>query len=463
MFAPENHTFNLMKNTYQLGLLLISFLFLSGCKHTQTPIPHTSAHLHEEDFAVSGGGVYLGWPETFESGTKTSYSAGNVTLSTGVWNLTDALLGTSTSDRKNGTKSVRIQNTGKLSMTFDLSQGASSVSILHAKFGTDANSSWDLYASTNNGSTWSKLGNTITTSSTTLQAATFPITFTGNIRFEVRKLGGGRLNIDNFQIQSNANPSPTPTRDDNLALGNPSGAQTNILMPNNYLVTRSQFSLAYNNSRGTCAWVSWHLSQAWKGTATRCNCFKVDPLLPTSFYRAASTHYSNTGFDRGHMCPSDDRDGNASDNEATFYMSNIVPQAPNNNQITWANLENYLRTLLPAHEVYILSGVYGQGGTGSNGGTTNTINNGNIVVPSRLWKVAVILSVGSNDVSRITTSTRVIAVDMPNTQNANTQPWGFYRTTVDNIESATGLNLLSSVPSDIQNTLEALVDNGPTN
>ncbi len=346
-------------------------------------------------------------------------------------------------------------------MTFNLTQGAGAVSIIHAKFGTDANSTWDLYASTNSGSSWSKVGNTITTSSTTLQTATFTMAYSGNVRFEVRKLDGGRLNIDDFLVDDNS--SPIPSRDDNLALGNPSGAQTNILMPNNYLVTRSQFSLAYNNSRGTCDWVSWHLSQAWKGSATRCNCFKIDPLLPTSFYRASTSHYTNSGFDRGHMCPSEDRDGSAADNEATFFMSNIVPQAPNNNQVTWANFENYLRTLLPSNEIYILSGVYGQGGTGSNGGVTNTIYNGSIVVPSRLWKVALILPVGGNDVSRISASTRVISVDMPNTQNANSQPWGFYRTSVDDIEAATGLSLLSNVPGNIQTVIEAVVDSGPTN
>ena len=37
-------------------------------------------------------------------------------------------------------------------------------------------------------------------------------------------------------------------------------------------------------------------------------------------------------------------------------MSNMVPQAPDNNQGAWANFENFLRTLLPANEVYIVAG-----------------------------------------------------------------------------------------------------------
>src|SRR5579859_3748071 len=80
--------------------------------------------------------------ENFESGTKGSYAAANVTLSTGVWNFSDALIGNLSTDRKNGSQSARVRNSGKLTMEFDLSSGASTVSVLHAKFGSDGNSTW---------------------------------------------------------------------------------------------------------------------------------------------------------------------------------------------------------------------------------------------------------------------------------------------------------------------------------
>ena len=58
--------------------------------------------------------------------------------------------------------------------------------------------------------------------------------------------------------------------------------------------------------------------------------------------------------------------------------------------------------------------------------------------------------------------TRIIAVDMPNTQTVNSQPWGNYRVSVDAIEAATGFDLLSSVAPSVQSVIEAAVDNGPT-
>jgi endonuclease G len=70
--------------------------------------------------------------------------------------------------------------------------------------------------------------------------------------------------------------------------------------------------------------------------------------------------------------------------------------------------------------------------------------------------------VGNNDVSRVTSGTRVIAVNTPN-DNGLSSAWGSYRTTVDAIEAASGLDLLSALPASVQNVVEARTDVGPTN
>lgn len=140
--------------------------------------------------------------EQFETGAKASYAAANVTLSTGVWNLNEALIGGSTSDRYLGTQSARVRNSGRITMQFDRTTGAGVVTIAHAKFGSDANTSWQFWCSTNRGSTWTQIGATIITSSTTLQTATFTPNIAGQVRCEVRKTDGttNRTNIDNIQI-----------------------------------------------------------------------------------------------------------------------------------------------------------------------------------------------------------------------------------------------------------------------
>jgi endonuclease G, mitochondrial len=259
-------------------------------------------------------------------------------------------------------------------------------------------------------------------------------------------------------------PAVEPTLPLHLTLGNPSGAIADGSQPNNHLVSRHQYALAYNNSRGTAAWVSWHTNSDWLGSAERCDCFLPDSTLPAGFFLAQTWDYSGTGFNRGHLCPSGDRDLSDADNAATFLLSNIMPQAPQLNQGIWADLEVYARTLVfQGYEVYTIAGGRGSGGTGSFGGTTTTLADGAITVPARYWKVLLILpNDDDDDIPRITPDTRVIAVDIPNTQAASAFPWGDYRTSVDAIEAATGLDLLSRVPAAIQAELEAVVDNGPT-
>jgi endonuclease G len=136
----------------------------------------------------------------------------------------------------------------------------------------------------------------------------------------------------------------------------------------------------------------------------------------------------------------------------------MIPQAPTNNQQTWNNMESYIRSLVTAgNEVYVIMGSYGVGGTGSNG-TYNTIDAGRVTVPNRVWKVVVVIPNGNGDLSRVTSSTRVIAVNTPNTNSISTD-WRTYRTSVDAIEAATGYNLLSNLPSTVQSAVEAVVDN----
>jgi endonuclease G len=220
--------------------------------------------------------------------------------------------------------------------------------------------------------------------------------------------------------------------------------------------------MSYHRDKGVPNWVAWHLVSNCLGSTPRQDDFRADNTLPSGWYQVGASSYSGSGFDRGHMCPSADRTLTVEDNSATFLMTNMIPQSPDNNRGPWAALEDYGRKLVSqGNEVYIYAGGYGRGGTGSNG-LFYTIDQGRIAVPARVWKIMLVLPNGTNDVSRVTTSTRIIAVDMPNIQGIRSNSWGIYRVSVDQIEAATGLNLLDILEDSLENTLESRVDNGPT-
>lgn len=454
-----------MKFKQLLFCLSLVGVFTTSCSLQDEVAPENTPDRTQQDKLASAT-----MTEGFETGSKTAYTAADVTLSTGVWNLNDALIGNTTSDIKSGTASARVRNLGKLTMKFNRTNGAGQVEVKHAKYGTDANSTWELWQSTNSGSSWTKVGSTITTSSTTLQTVVFTVNVSGTIRFEIRKMSGGtaRINIDDIAISDygtgGGGGTPPASSSVHLTMGNPSGAITNTAYPANYLFEKPQYVMSYNRDKGIANWVSWHLASSWLGSTPRQDDFRNDTSLPAGWYQVLGTSYSGSGFDRGHMCPSADRTLTVSDNSSTFLMTNMIPQAPDNNQGPWANLENYCRTLVSqGNELYIISGGYGQGGIGANGGTSYTINGGKVWVPARTWKVIVVLPNGTNDVTRVSTSTRVIAIDMPNQQGIRSANWGTYRTTVDAIEQATGYDFLSAVSTTIQASIENKVDAGATN
>ncbi|TKB99248.1 DNA/RNA non-specific endonuclease [Pedobacter cryophilus] len=428
--------------------------------------------------------------EDFEQGVKTSYAIADVSLKTGSWSFEDALLGKLAADVKNDNQSVRLR-TGKISMNFDI-DSISMIKFSHAQYGNDAVSELSLWVSSDQGLTYSQLGNSINAASKTFATDSFKVTLQKKVRFQIRKVGTTRINIDDFIFVGAGNPNivfnaipdvdpttppytstpapgrgtpsgtgtdvqPTTGDNSNLLFGNPSNALADVVMKENYLIDQKYYVQSYSSTRGTANWVSWHLDETSSTNATaRLDNFGAFTGLPTGFYQVQSNSYSGSGFDRGHICPSADRTSSAEANSATFLMTNMIPQAPNNNQRTWANLENYLRAeVQKGNEVYIIMGSYGKGGSGSVG-SAETINNGNITVPNRVWKVAVILTKGNGDLARVDANTRVLAVDTPNENTINSD-WTTYITTVDAIEKATNYNLLSSLPVALQTTLQSKI------
>jgi endonuclease G len=232
-----------------------------------------------------------------------------------------------------------------------------------------------------------------------------------------------------------------------LALGNPSSAGS--ADPNNYLLLNNYMAISYSRDRAIPNWVAWRITKADTGDVDRVDSFRPDDRLPKGWTRINSADYTGSGFDRGHICPSADRNANSESMAATFLMTNMTPQTGDLNRGPWQKLEAYLRTLVTrGSDVYIIAGAYGESGKIKK----------KVTIPTNNWKIAVAVPAGSS-VSAVNENTRVIAVDMPNAKGIKNAEWQTYRTTVRDIERKTGYNLFSNLPQNLQDALENKKDN----
>src|SRR5687768_8349334 len=232
-----------------------------------------------------------------------------------------------------------------------------------------------------------------------------------------------------------------------IVLGNPSNATSNQNQFDNFLLEHTGFIMSYNRTRGAPNWVTWHLQASDLGPIDRTNSFRTDTKLPSS-WRIKKADYNNSGYHRGHGCPSEDRSNTVAANRETFLMSNMQPQTARLNSGTWKALEGYVQNLVrQGFEAYQYAGCYGEKARLKN----------KVSVPTHCWKIVVVLTFGANDRERINSQTRVISVNMPNEPDL-VSGWRNYRVTINEIEEFTGFDFLSTLPEAIENSLEAATD-----
>jgi endonuclease G len=223
-----------------------------------------------------------------------------------------------------------------------------------------------------------------------------------------------------------------------------------------FILVRDQYTTSYNRNRGTPNWVSYNIDATHFGTEDRCDCFTFDDALPATFPRYKTSDYTGAGafhgygIDRGHLARSFDRTSGSLDNANTFYFSNIIPQAADNNQGPWADLETFLGNLARFNnkEVYVVAGVAGSKGT--------VKNEGKIVIPAITWKVALILprNDGLDDVDGYADA-QVIAVIMPNDPGIRTVDWETYKRPINEVEQVSGYDLLALLADNIEAAVES--------
>lgn len=231
------------------------------------------------------------------------------------------------------------------------------------------------------------------------------------------------------------------------------GAATDSDSSNDIRLDKTQYSLSYSQQHGGPNWVSWNLNRTHFGDVPRADNFSPDESLPAGVYRVVTGDYTGSGYDRGHQVQSEQRTQTRAENDATFLTTNILPQRNNLNAGPWLDLEEHTNRLAKFEnkELYNISG-----GIFSAQPATLLNSNGRVEIPDSTWKIVVVLPRGKGlaDIASAA-DFQLIAVNMPNVNGIQNNPWTLYRTTVDQIEAATGYDFLHALPDNIETQVEA--------
>ena len=205
-----------------------------------------------------------------------------------------------------------------------------------------------------------------------------------------------------------------------------------------------RYSFRYDTAWRQARWVAHTLTAAEvavKGT-DRSDRFRSDPqIINRGFPAAADSDYKKSGYDRGHLLPSADRDDSAAENEATFLLSNVSPQRPALNRGVWKNLEEFVRQVAARYDsVWVV--------TGGQGDLSDRIGKNRVVVPDYYYKTLLIKVKGVY---------YAVAFYIPN-QDKLQKNYSSYAMSVDQLEQTLGMDFYKGLNDSVEHNAESSVN-----
>ncbi len=203
------------------------------------------------------------------------------------------------------------------------------------------------------------------------------------------------------------------------------------------------YLVGYDEERRNPAWVAFRLPEPkFAEAAPRPESFSEDRRLRA---RVEHRDFSGSGYDRGHLAPNHAVAlcfGPAAQ-EQTFLLSNICPQFPAFNQVTWKSLEDrvFNRYVRRYHEVWCVVGpVFEQPATAKH-------LRGGIVVPDAFYAI---LADRWDDPQA---SLRTLSFLIPHRDVAE-EDLSRFIVSIETLERKTGLNFFPGLPVATQKAIE---------
>lgn len=203
------------------------------------------------------------------------------------------------------------------------------------------------------------------------------------------------------------------------------------------IVEYEGFRASFNKENKTPNWVAWELlGSETEGSETRYNTFWQDERVEGC---PANYDYSNSGYDRGHLCPAADQKWSHQAMVDCFSMVNMAPQDHALNAGAWQTLEKKERAWAKRDSaIVIIAGpIYEKT-------DTKTIGPNKVRVPSAFFKVMI---------APYVEHPRGIGFVYPNMSSpGNMQD---YAMSIDEVESLTGIDFFYNLPDDVEALIES--------
>ena len=200
-------------------------------------------------------------------------------------------------------------------------------------------------------------------------------------------------------------------------------------------ICKQNYAIHYRFDTKTAEYVVEHVTkESVIGPAQREDDFRPDPAIAKS-NQSVLSDYVGHPYDRGHLAPAGDNKQSKEIMSESFFLSNMVPQTPNNNRGIWKQLETAVRNLVTeGKDLYVVSGTHYQPGY-------LTIGN-NVGVPTHLWKVVVDRG-SQTGIAFIFPNKGLPVKDLPK-----------YATSIAEVEKLTGINFMPELTPEQQLQVE---------
>ena len=124
-------------------------------------------------------------------------------------------------------------------------------------------------------------------------------------------------------------------------------------------------AIEWNAAMRHSSWVAFSFdSTTSQDNVKRGDGWKWDPVIPAELGEVTEDDHKSDGYDKGHLCASEDRVYCKEANDQTFFYSNISPQIGSFNQKYWAKLEALIQKWGRSTQQGVFDKVYvAKGGT----------------------------------------------------------------------------------------------------